>query len=315
MKALRILLADDHAMVRRSLRSLLESHPGWTVSEAANGREAVEQRRQFAPDIVLLDVTMPEMNGLEAARQIVEEAPGTPVLILTVHESDELADEVRRAGALGMIDKYRAHDTLIAAIESLHGSRAAIHLAGSVVGRSRHIAGFFSSEAERYRVLAPFVAEGLDQGDKAVHIIDQPEHDSHAKRLLEAGVDIGRAEERGQVQLFPWEETYLREGHFDQAAMLALLQEVLRDGSAKGFPLTRLVAHMEWALQDRPGVEDLVEYEARMNTILPEFDDVLICVYDLTKFKGDLIVGALRSHPAVVFGGALRENPFYELGH
>lgn len=315
MNALHILIADDHAVVRRSLRSLLESHPGWTVSEAANGREAVEQRRPLQPDIVLLDMTMPELNGLEATRQILKEAPGTPVLILTVHESDELADEVRRAGARGMIDKYRAHDTLIAAIESLYGSKAAIHLAGSVVGAARHIAGFFSSEAERYRVLAPFVAEGLDQGDKALHFIDRSDRDLHVRRLRDAGVNIERAEEQGQAQLVPWDEMTLRGGHFDQGAVLTRIQEVLSDGSAKGFPLTRLVAHMEWALQDRPGVENLVEFEARLNYVLPKFDDVVICAYDLTKFKGDIIAGALRSHPAVVFGGALRENPFYELGH
>ncbi|MEK6374796.1 MAG: MEDS domain-containing protein [Acidobacteriota bacterium] len=315
MKALRILIADDHAVVRRSLRSLLESHPGCTVSEAANGREAVEQTRRLEPDIVLLDMTMPELNGLEATRQILKEAPGTPVLILTVHESDELADEVRRAGGRGMIDKYRAHETLIAAIESLVGSKAPIHLAGSVVGRARHIAAFFSSDAERDRVLAPFIAEGLEQGEKALHFIDPSDRDLHVRRLREAGVNIERAEEQGQVQLVPWEKITLRGGYFDQEAMLTRIQEVLSDGAAKGFPLTRLVAHMEWALEDRPGVEDLVEFEARLNYVLPKFDDVVICAYDLTKFKGDIIAGALRSHPAVVFGGALRENPFYELGH
>jgi len=311
MKALRILIADDHAAVRRSLRSLLESHPSWTVSEAANGREAVEQRRRLDPDVVLLDMTMPELNGLEATRQILQEAPGTPVFILTVHESDELADWVRRAGARGMIDKYGAHDTLIAAIESLHGSTAAIHLAGSVVGRARHIAAFFSSEAERYRVLAPFIAEGLERGEKALHFIDASGRDLHVRWLKEAGVDIEQAEEQGQVQLVPWDEMTLRGRHFDQGAMLTRMQQVLSDGSAKGFPLTRLVAHMEWALEDRPGVEDLAEFEARLNYVLPQFDDVVICAYDSRRFTGDIIADVLRSHPAVVIGGALRENPFY----
>jgi DNA-binding NarL/FixJ family response regulator len=311
MKALRILIADDHAAVRRSLRSLLESHPNWTVSEASNGREAVEQRRRLEPDVVLLDMTMPEVNGLEATRQILQEAPGTPVFILTVHESDELAEAVRRAGARGMIDKSLAQDTLIAAIESLHGSMAAIHLAGSVVGRSRHIAAFFSSEAERYRILAPFIAEGLEQGEKALHFVDPPDRDLHVRRLREAGVDIDRAEEQGQAQLVPWHEVYLRGGHFDQAAMLTLIQEVLSEGSSKGFLRTRLVAYMEWALEDRPGVEDLAEYEARLNSVLPQFDDVVICAYDSRRFTGDVIADVLRSHPAVIIGGALRENPFY----
>src|SRR5258705_452066 len=233
MKALRILIADDHAAVRRSLRSLLESHPGWAVIEVAIGREAVEQRRRSEPDIVVLDITMPELNGLEATRQILKEAPGIPVLILTVHQSDELADEARRAGAQAMIDKSRSHDILIAAIESLQGKMAAIHLAGSVVGAARHIGAFFSSEAERYRILAPFIGEGLDQDEKAVHIIDAPDHDLHVRRLREAGVDIGRAEARDRAQLIPWGEMYLREGHFDQEATLTRIEEVLRDGASK----------------------------------------------------------------------------------
>jgi hypothetical protein len=73
-----------------------------------------------------------------------------------------------------------------------------------------------------------------------------------------------------------WEEAYLRQGHFDQHAMLALIQEVLETGKTQQFPLTRLVANMEWALEDRPGVNDLVEYETRLNFILPKYDDPVI---------------------------------------
>jgi hypothetical protein len=93
--------------------------------------------------------------------------------------------------------------------------------------------------------------------------------------------------------------------------MLALIQQWLRDASSEGFPLTRLIAHMEWALFDRPGVDDLVAYESRLNNVLSTFDDVVICAYDLTKFGGAVIVDIIRSHPAVVIGGAYHHNPFY----
>jgi hypothetical protein len=73
-----------------------------------------------------------------------------------------------------------------------------------------------------------------------------------------------------------WEDAYLRQGHFDQDAMLVLIEEVLNNGKIQGFPLTRLVANMEWALEDRPGVDDLVEYETRLNYILPKYDDAVI---------------------------------------
>src|SRR5260370_38558884 len=88
--------------------------------------------------------------------------------------------------------------------------------------------------------------------------------------LAAAGVDVAAVEKSGQLELRTWQEAYLRGGHFDQVAMLALIEEVLTDGK-RDFPLTRLVAHMEWALEDRPGVDDLVEYEAPLNYILPKY--------------------------------------------
>ena len=83
------------------------------------------------------------------------------------------------------------------------------------------------------------------------------------------------AEAAGQLTVLRWEDAYLRGGHFDQNAMLALIEEVLTEGKAEGFPLTRLVANMEWALEDRPGVEDIVEYETRLNYVLPKYDDAV----------------------------------------
>jgi hypothetical protein len=129
--------------------------------------------------------------------------------------------------------------------------------------------------------------------------------------LAKSGIDVDRAEERRQLQLLPWAEAYLRKREFDQQAMLKLLQKILTDGSAQGFSRTRVIAHMEWALEDRPGVGDLVEYEARLNYVLPQFGDVVICAYDLTKFSGDLIIDVMRGHPAVIVDGLLTDNPFY----
>ena len=83
------------------------------------------------------------------------------------------------------------------------------------------------------------------------------------------------AEEKGQLEVRRWEDAYLREGHFDQARMLALIEEVLRGGKDRGYRLTRLVANMEWALEDRPGVGDVVEYETRLNYVLPKYDDAV----------------------------------------
>jgi hypothetical protein len=112
-------------------------------------------------------------------------------------------------------------------------------------------------------------------GHRAFHIVDPAHRAEHLRRLGEAGIDVAAAEERGQLRVMRWEDAYLREGHFDQDRMLALIEEVLQEGKAKGFPLTRLVANMEWALEDRPGVDDIVEYETRLNYVLPKYDDAV----------------------------------------
>jgi len=116
----RILVADDHAVVRRGLRALLQAHTGWEVcGEAATGRETVEKVKQLKPDVVVLDISMPELNGLDAARKILKEAPQTEVLVLTMHSSEELASEVLRAGARGYVLKSDADTDLVTAVEAL----------------------------------------------------------------------------------------------------------------------------------------------------------------------------------------------------
>jgi CheY-like chemotaxis protein len=309
MVARRILIADDHAAVRRSVRSLLESHPEWELSgEATNGREAVEQARRLKPDVVLLDMTMPELNGLEATREILKEAPNTQVLLLTMYESEEFAEEAARAGARGVILKSGG-DEMLARIESL--SKRAMHIAGRIVEAARHIGVFLRSAGEFKLVLGQFVAEGLAQGEKAVHIIDPPNREDHERRLKEAGVDVGRAISQGHLELHSWDDMYLLGGTFDKNAMIARIEKLMLDRIEQGYPLQRLVAHMEWALKELPGVADLAEYEAELNNLLPRFDDVVVCVYDLSKFPASTIEDVLRSHPGIVIAGALHTNPFY----
>jgi DNA-binding NarL/FixJ family response regulator len=118
--SLRILVVDDHAVVRRGVRSLLESHEGWEVcGEATTGRDAVDQSRRLRPDVVVMDLSLPELNGLDATRQILKDAPETEVLVLTMHQSEELARDVLQAGARGYVLKSDADENLIAAVENL----------------------------------------------------------------------------------------------------------------------------------------------------------------------------------------------------
>src|SRR5258708_31094999 len=186
-----------------------------------------------------------------------------------------------------------------------------VQFAGDNLGGHRLVCGVYKSIDEKYRVLRSFFKDGFDRGEKATHIVDPEQREEHLKRLTEAGINVQQAMSSGQLELRPWRETYLPGDRFDQDATVALIEQILQSGAAAGYPLTRLVAHMEWALLDKPGVNNLVEYEARLNYVLPKYHDPVICTYDLTKFPASLVMDIMRTHPVVIIGGILQENPFY----
>jgi DNA-binding NarL/FixJ family response regulator len=121
---LRILIADDHEVVRRGLSTLLQTHEGWEIcGEAKDGREAVEMAKQLKPDVVILDVGMPNLNGLAATRQLVQQNPNQKVIVLTITDSDEVIREALDAGARGFVLKSDAARDLISAVEALQRNR------------------------------------------------------------------------------------------------------------------------------------------------------------------------------------------------
>jgi len=178
-------------------------------------------------------------------------------------------------------------------------------------GPNRHICAFFNGMDEHYRVLRPFIKEGLDQGDRACHLIDPERREDHLRRLTDAGIDVDQAMSSGQLDVRSWEETYLREDRFDQAAVLALVEQLLATDRGTERRRVRMVGQMEWAMLDKPGVNDLIEYESRVNHLVPKYDGAVICAYDLSQFGADTVIYALRTHPVVIIGGLVQENPFY----
>lgn len=122
---MKILVADDHDIVRRGLKQLLTGQNGWSVvAEAKNGREAVTLAEQHKPDVVVMDISMPELNGLEATRQIRKQLPKTQAVILTLHFSDQLVHNIVEAGARGYIMKSDADRDLVAAVDAVSRGRS-----------------------------------------------------------------------------------------------------------------------------------------------------------------------------------------------
>jgi DNA-binding NarL/FixJ family response regulator len=172
VRPLKILVGDDHEVVRKGVRALLETHPGWVVcAEVSNGREAVEQSLAHAPDVVVLDVGMPELNGLEAAREVRAAVPRAAVLILTVYDTEEIVHEVLTAGARGYVLKSDAGRDLVAAVEALSCGRTFFTSTVAervVVG---YVAGGAPASASpltaRERQIVQLLAEGLSNKEIA----------------------------------------------------------------------------------------------------------------------------------------------------
>lgn len=188
-------------------------------------------------------------------------------------------------------------------------ARQPIRLAGSTLQHSCHVCAFFHSPEEKYRVLMPFIKDGIEQGDRSFHIVDPKQRDHHVRHLEQEGVNVADAEASGRLEVHPWQEAYIQDGKFDQYRML----ELVKDAIAKQEPgeITRFVGNMEWALEDLPGVHDLLEYEARLNQFLPEYRDPVVCCYDTSRFDANVVIDIMRTHPMVIIGGILQENPFY----
>jgi hypothetical protein len=188
---------------------------------------------------------------------------------------------------------------------------ANVTLAGSVIDCRCHVCAFFSSNDEADRVMLSFLKEGMDRGDKGVQILDGRKKADRVRRIESEGIDVAGAEDSGLLEFFPWEQAYLKPGRFDQDAMLELLGTSFQANRKSRSGITRLWANMEWALEDFPGVHDILEYESRVNDVLPLCDMATVCTYDLTKFSASLIMDMVRTHPYVIVGGILRQNPFY----
>jgi hypothetical protein len=189
-------------------------------------------------------------------------------------------------------------------------AQSLVHLAGRTLGEHRHVCAFFRSSDEEYRTLLPLIKDGLEGGEKALHVVDPSKSDDHRARLEAFGIKVNEYERSGAFELCGWNATYFPDGCFDQERTLAMWRMTFETARRLGNPPTRVVAHMEWALEKLPGVNDLIEYETRFN-LIERHDNLVICAYDLTRFRADVIVDVIRSHPLIIVGGVLQENPFY----
>jgi hypothetical protein len=168
-----------------------------------------------------------------------------------------------------------------------------------------HACAFVTGPAEERAVIDPFFVEGMRRGEKAVYIVD-PDHRAEHEERLKASAPSPEL-----LDVTTWSEAHLKGGTFDQTRMMTELEELIRDHAATGAPPMRLVGQMGWVFSSPPGIEDLVAYEASVNEVLNRGKTPTVCVYDVRKLSGSMVVDLLRAHPLTVMNGVLHENPFY----
>jgi DNA-binding NarL/FixJ family response regulator len=204
MSNVRILIADDHELIRRGLVSALSERPDWTiVAEAADGRQACELAARLTPDIAVLDLTMPELNGLDVTRQIRASTPKTRILIVTAHESEQLIRDVLDAGAMGYVLKSDAGRVLVQAIEALLDERP-----------------FFTSKVARF-VLEGYLRSGENSVTQAAVALSPRER--HIVQLLAEGnnnKEVARALELSVKTVETHRSNIMRKMEFDSLADL-----------------------------------------------------------------------------------------------
>jgi hypothetical protein len=184
-------------------------------------------------------------------------------------------------------------------------------LAGSLLPDTRHVCAFFRSDDEEYDVLLPFIRDGFACGDRAVHVLSPGAREEHVRRLAAVGLDPEAAEARGQLEVRSTTDTYLRDGRFDQRRMLDLFERLAGGDAERGFARSRILCRMDWASRGRTLVDDVIEFESRVNQVWRRHDDVVICAYRLGQLSGDAVMDVMRTHPMTIIGGVLQRNPFY----
>jgi hypothetical protein len=187
-------------------------------------------------------------------------------------------------------------------------SHETVHLCGQDIPRPGHVCAFFDSREEEYAVLLPYLREGVMAGDDVLNVLDENRLPDHKARLAQAGI----RPDSGRVSVASSEETYLAGGLFDIERMTKFVENTVAAAKANGRRV-RTAGWMGWLQAGAPGTDRAMEYEARMNYLVPKYDCTFMCVYDMAQLGGPEVVDIMATHPWVILNGQIRENSKYIL--
>lgn len=174
-----------------------------------------------------------------------------------------------------------------------------VTLCGRPIKRPGHICAFFDSREQEYSVLAPYYREGLDCGEEVINIVDSANEADHYVRLRSHGIDVQAAVDADRLKVYTSDHTYTLGGRFESQRMYDLLHGALHSARVHGRRV-RAAGVMDWSAQGWPGTQELMEYESKVNVLVPMYDCTLLCVYDLAKISGQMLMDILATHPYVL---------------
>ena len=175
-----------------------------------------------------------------------------------------------------------------------------------------HICALFESPEEELGVLGPFVKQGLDQREKSISIVAPDALQEYRLHLRAMNIDVADCEACGQLEVVPWTQAYLdAQGVFDRDRMLRTLEEMLSSSTRDGYLGTRIIGDMGWIFSAGGGRDTLIEYEAGVNALLCTHQQPAVCVYDVSRLSGQMLLDLLATHPLALIGGTVRNSPFY----
>ncbi len=183
---------------------------------------------------------------------------------------------------------------------------------GVSVPLGSHLSALYRNRKEKLAVIVPFIKTGLEQRAKCIYVIDEETRGGLEQALRGAGVDTGAALSSGQLSILTSEETYLSQGYFTPEKMLDFYGTALHTAIQEGYGEVRITGEMTWALQKMPGVERVIEYEAKLDKAFNTYPHITICQYNIARVTGDFILDVLKAHPDCILGGVLIHNHFYQ---
>jgi hypothetical protein len=186
----------------------------------------------------------------------------------------------------------------------------AVGPSGLQVSPGDHVCVFYPSLADRDEILIPYLLEGLQADHKCICLVDATDPEA-VLDALGTEIDLASALDQRQLEVHRSQDTYLRDGAFSTEKMLEFWKHSSDATRQDGFGFTRAIGEATWALSYMPHIEELARYEARLNQFLPRYPQVTLCMYELDRFSGAFLVDVLKTHPKILIGGMVLDNPYY----